>query len=143
MSYKTEGSFKIRTNEKVIYRGNRSWRSYSMWILFSISWIFLGLFYPLLFFLGIILLFIIIFKIASSEFLITTEGIYSKRWTILDSKIDYLKWDKVEEISLVKSNMGELLDHGDINIGPLGGDPMVIKGIKKPDRVIKLIEEKR
>ncbi len=133
----------MKKNEKVFYRGNRSWRSYFIWIIFSMLWVFFGLFFPLLFIFGLITLCVIFLKVYFSEYVINTEGVYVKNWSYLDHKVDYLPWKKIKEVSTVRSNMGELLDFGDIKLGPLGGEFLFIKGVKEPDRVVKLIKKKR
>ncbi|MFO8109904.1 MAG: hypothetical protein R6U17_05210 [Thermoplasmata archaeon] len=143
MKRKSIFGFNIRGEEDVLYHSNRSWRSYLLWIVFSLLWIFFGLFYPLLFFIGVISIVMILVSFTSSKFLITTNGVYAKYWNVLESKIDYLPWEDVEKIVVERSNMGDVLDYGDIHIGPLGKESITLKGIKNPDRLVSFVEDVR
>ncbi|GEM_PF-6687173 len=136
------GPYVKKQDEEVLLRLNRSLRSSALWILFSSFWIFLGLFYPILLLLGVIILAVVFIKTSLSEYVITAEGIYAKEWVLLDRRSGFLPWKEVEEVSLKVNNMGGLLGFGDVIVGPFGDERLILKGVAEPKKLVDYIEDK-
>jgi uncharacterized membrane protein YdbT with pleckstrin-like domain len=62
------------------------------------------------------------------------EGIFSKK------KLS-IPYDQIASIKISKSILGRILKFGDVNIAGVKSD-IVMKGIRKPDEVFEMIQEK-
>ena len=130
---KVPTGMKLRENERVLRYTKRSWRSFSYWILFVITWLLIGLIHGLLFLMGVGLIIVIIIKRMSTEYAVTTDRIYIRRTFTLSRKIDSIELGEVHDIEVSQKLLSESFRVGDLKIRELDPDKKILlKGINDP-----------
>ncbi len=126
-------------DKKVIWYGQRCWKSYTLWLVSALFWIFFGLVFPILFLLGLALFVIISLDKLTSDYWITNKGVYSNRSLHLGKGMEKQDIEDVKSVSIYKGNLGELINFGDVRIGTYGEIKVTFKGVADPDTVVKKI----
>ena len=120
--------------ERAVRTSKRSWKSFSIWYIFALLWIFLGLVFPLLFLMGVIVFVILIFKIIKTRYIITNRAVYSKTVLSFGKSTKELKLKDISEIKISQNLISESMGYGDVIFKDLQDNRVVFRGINNPER---------
>lgn len=132
----------LKQGETILWYGNRSWRSYSFWILFILLWVFLGLAFPILLLMGIALGIFVVINRFNSEYAVTNKRAFSRYGFSLGEGSSEIPLDDIHEVELKRTIIGESMNYGDIEINRLGGTEVVFKGVYDPEKIVDSLKSK-
>lgn len=133
----------LSRDEKILHSGGRCWRSGILWLISAILWMFVGLFFPLLFFMGLIFFAATVIRIPWFTYVLTDKGVHTRHRNLFDVEYHHVTWGEIRGISMVMSNTGEILDFGNITLILTEREPMVLKDVKTPKRLMEFMDDLR
>lgn len=133
----------LKKNEKTLWYGRRSWKSYTFWILFVFLWLIFGLVFPVLFILGLFTFFVIILKQRASEYAVTNKRVVYRCGFTMGKSYGELRLEDIHEENITQDMLGESLNYGDIEFRSLEGETAVFKGIHDPEKIAEFVRQRK